>query len=460
MKRIFVLICLTGLFGAQAYAQLSCPSLAADIKNMQRTLDAARPPNRPAEPGLAKQLKDAQLSYAFNCANPVQGVIYPTYEVITLLYAPAGCTGTACKDPGEVDYTSGSSSGTKVSVNKAFANGITAKVDVGLKIPLITDFKAGVSGGFTLTSSDDSSETISKEQNNEMTLQRTLDGVDHNQDVFYLMMNPAVQVTMQGMPRKASWNLGFKGAAAEMAQISVADLKTCSFGPSSPFHKFSVKDCSRILALDPFANGSTVVDSSRFAETVWTFSYLPSSSCVTQTPVLKNDQETDSTHSVTKEYTAGYSLDGSIKIVDLSFSEDFTWTNTSSVENTTGSTHTASFKLPCPANDTGKGWIVVYWDTLYGTFMFMPRSDSEMGIAIQQGHVTNTAGNAAAYQQVTLSYGGKTYYTNTNQNGDYRFFAPKNPRNGPVPVTGQVLVKGVVHAVPLRSPAPVQIRVP
>ena len=53
--------------------------------------------------------------------------IFPKYYVLSLLYAPPGCTSTAalnCNTPSTADYSNGSTMGTKTSVSKSFASSI------------------------------------------------------------------------------------------------------------------------------------------------------------------------------------------------------------------------------------------------------------------------------------------------------------------------------------------------
>jgi len=392
------------------------------------------------------------------------GVLYPKYQILTLLYAPPGCTGTTpvCPAQGEVEYEQDSSCGSKVSTDKSFKVETGLSVDATLGAPDFTGMTFGGNVGFSAKETDSYAETISKEQDNTLTLAATKDGVDHDQDAFLLLMNPAVAVKIQG--GNTWWNIGYKGKAANVARISVSDLKNCSAGSSSPYHLTSA-DCNMILKQDPFANGSVSIDTNRFVQTTYNYSYLPSSSCVVEKPSIKNEFQWDVTHGVESEITVGYSAEGSASYLDLvklhmKYTQDFTWTNSSSVEATQDSTQSAKFTLPCPASDTGSAWMVIYWDTLYGTFMFMPTAEPQMGPVIQQGHVSTATGKAAPQQLVALSYGGKTYHTSTDRNGNYRFFLPARKNISAVPAIGQLSVGSVKQSVPLKVPTPTQLSVP
>ena len=396
--------------------------------------------------GWGETIPPSLVNFPNGCAPSVLGAIYPKYQILTVLYAPPGCAGTACADQGEVDYQTGASSGTKVSTDKSFKYG--ASVDATLGLPGIAAFTA--SGGFGVTQTDSSSETISKQQTNDVRLPSTKDGVDHDQDVFILLMNPALMVKTQG--QATWWNMGYKGAAAAIAQVTVADLKSCAFSPQSPFSKLNSSDCNVILQQDPFSNGSAVIDSKRFSQTNSTYSYLPSTSCGVFSDSIQHERDTDSSHSNSSEYTVGASQDMGVEgTLNVKATEQFTWTNSSSNTATTGATQSATFKLPCPGSDTGKPWIEVYWDSLYGTFMFMPRLQSEMGLKVHYGQVSIPPRSSTPRQHVKLSYGGKSYQTSTNAIGEYQFFMPRGVAGSRLPTTGQLSVGGIEQVVPLST---------
>src|ERR1700674_2714212 len=453
---IGTLMCFAGLASAQQYSVQQCTDLQQKIRKMQQT-KITNQLGGGQKCGTEAVLKDLQQEYQENCTvHTARAVVYPTYQILALMYSPPGCTGTTpqCVASGQVDYQNGSSAGTKVSIDQSFKNSQQVSVDVTLGDPDVAALEGGGSAGWAITNTDSSSETISKSQTNDLSLESFQDGIDHNQDVFWLLMNPAVVVSTLGT--QVSWNMGYKGRGPSLVRVAVHDLIAYSFTPTSSLYNLTPLDCSTIVKQDPFAKGSTVI-SQRFVYTA-AYNYEPSSSCSSVSGKYEHEQDADASHTVEVEITTGYSegASGGYGIIKASMkaSQDFTWTNTSSKTATTGSTQTASFTLPCPANDTGNSWIAVYWDSLYGTFMFMPTNIP--GLVIHQGHVSDSAGKLVRYQIVTLSYGGKTYHTATNGNGDYRFFAPQNAPKVALPATGQLTVMGFKQAVTLRASAPVQ----
>ena len=436
------------------FANETCAAMQATLANLDRLTNLA--------PQDILKIAAAHRIYVKNCVVQVRpvGLVYPKYYILSLIYAPPGCTG--CSGDGKVEYEGDSSTGTKISTEKSFKNALEASVGYDGDFGVVS-YSAGVNGGFSLTKTDSFSVTSSKENNFNISNSSAHDGVDHDLDVFFLLMNPAVMLSSKGVssgPLTTMWSMGHKGKSSKIAQIAVSVLKECShgktFSSSSAFSKLAPSDCQTILNLDPFVNGSTLIDPNRFVPTTYEPSYSPSPSCLTLTYTMKNDFDTANSHAVEKEYTLGYSLGAGYGGADLKFSQDFTWTSTSTLENTTSGNQSASFTLPCPSSDyAGDPYVEVYWDTLYGTFMFMPRLESE-GLVVYQGHVANAAGKLVLAE---LSYAGKTYHTTTDRNGNYRFFGRENTPSRLLPATGQLSVRGVKQIVTLRR-TPAQIRLP
>ncbi len=133
--------------------------------------------------------------------------------------------------------------------------------------------------------------------------------------------------------------------------------------------------------------------------------------------------------------------------------QTFTWTNSSTQENTADSTQKASFKLACPANSQAHDWIGVYWDVAYGTFMFMPMDLSQLGIPIYGGHLANSSGIAMPRTPVQLVVNGKTLRTATDKNGNYKFFLPRSTSPAKIPASAQLVAAGVRKTVALNGVA-------
>ncbi len=440
------------------WSAATCAGMAGNIARLQQQIGPGKHPTD----DIVSLLHQEQAQYELNCGGAHHFVVYPRYAIVSLFYAPPGCSGSGCSSNGTVTYENNTSSGTKLQTDKAFKNDANVTVDYTLGDTDALSASAGVSGGIATTTTDSFSETITNDQTSGKILTSTADGVDHDNDLFYLLLNSAVMVQRQG--KKTFWNLGYRGhLGAIVFPITVAKLKTCDFGQQNDlFHGRGLTraDCDTILAQDPFANGSTAIDPHRYVQASQPWPYqFDQNDCPTQTFETKHERDTDSSHQVEKEYTTGYSLGGTAGGVDMKFAQNFTWTNSSTTEATTGSTQSANVNMPCPSVDyEGQNVIVAYWDTLYGSFMFMPMVASQLGMPVLSGHLTGASGQPMRHEVVELSYGGRTYRTATNKTGDYAFFGASHASG--VPAVARLSVRGVARTVQLRSTKPLLLRIP
>ena len=175
------------LIQEHAQAQQTCTSLQQEIigletsiRRLQTELSNAA---TSAKAGLAAQITadNAKVAAAqaalSNCSNLLQkGSIYPTYIVITLLYAPPGIGS-------EASYGSGSTTGNTVDISNTFKPGLSFSTSGGFFGNDI-DGSLSVSGGpKTGTSWDVQKETIST-----LSLKSQIDNIDHSRDVFYVWL--------------------------------------------------------------------------------------------------------------------------------------------------------------------------------------------------------------------------------------------------------------------------------
>lgn len=425
------------------------------------------------------------------CKNAT-GAIFPKYYILGLVYAPPGCTSTSalkCSTQSSVDYQASSSMGTKVSMENAFSKTFDDKVDVSVGVKDAGSIGASVSGGYQNTSSDSKSQTITKGQSLDIKATGNGDGIDHDQDLFILLLNPAVAVrentqvvNNQCGPTVVSWYMGVSGSSGHEAlyTIPVGWLKNPSSMPANVVYqlqtllKFTNDDYQTILAQDPFANGSTTIDSNRFTLTTYSFPYIPTQqlsdcnngvcSCTTFADTLKNEFQTDVGSKYQDQYSLGFSESAGFDIGVLSIKnqsdQKFTWTSTSTNDATTDSSQSALAAVMCPSsNYQGPTNMDVYWDKLFGSFMFVPTWITQPQI-ISQGTAADASGKPVRHEAVTLSFGGKTYHTWTNNRGDYVFSTPASLPTLNLPTSGQLSIRTVRQVVTLPSAQKLQILVP
>lgn len=114
----------------------------------------------------------------------------PAFHVLTLLYAPPGINGG--KSTSMVDYGGGSTTGTTTSTSSSFKVGVDVSASASGSLgSASSDFK------YSTTSTDTSSVEIKKSESYEIRVtDPAVDGIDHDLDVFYLWLNPLLDVTV------------------------------------------------------------------------------------------------------------------------------------------------------------------------------------------------------------------------------------------------------------------------
>jgi hypothetical protein len=422
------------------------------------------------------------------------GALFPKYYVLGLVYSPPGCTSTAnlrCSTQSSVDYAARSSMGTKVSTERSFAANVNASVDTSFTVASVIKIGGGISGGYGSTSTDTTSQTITKGQDLQIKTAGNIDGVNHDQDAFILLLNPAIGVRETSRPIEggcspptASWHLGVSGAGGTQIRytVYVEWLKNPASMPANVAKQlqtlgFTNDDFQEILSLNPFVNGSTTINPARFTPTTYSFPYEPPlqsedcnggvCSCISMSETLRNQFQTEQQTRSQEEYSLGFthSVSGipiSIFNLGAKLENKFTWRSTSTDSNTTDSSQAATATVVCPSTTyTGSTIMAVYWDKLFGSFMFTPIELAGPGtMTLSKGLVTGGTGQKALrHERVSLRIGNKTYHTWTNNRGDYVIVRSAAGARQ-LPSTGQLSVRGVVRNVQLRSAQPVRIRVP
>ncbi len=301
------------------------------------------------------------------------GQIRPKYQLLTLLYAPPGTKGGSRSTVSNVVYTTGSTTGTTTSISSSFETTETVTASVaGL----------GGSGEFTASQNteDTSSVNIQKGENNAITVYGPdQDGIDHGSDMFYLWLNPLLNVTIDD---HVTWELGVDGPTMAIQYVLASWLQDPSQMPEDVAQQLTEAgltqtDYAEILSCDPFISG--VTDPNRFALVQHiSIPYEPPSSPNGPASSYTNSQFTNNTNTTTTTTKAKYkatlkdAISGTLEEwLTLKFSGSVEWTNTSTSTQTNGSSQSAAFTINPPAlGYTGPTELFVYWDNVYSSFMF------------------------------------------------------------------------------------------
>ena len=448
---------------------------------------------------LARQVATCVNTCKQNCEtpNPLPITITPKYMIVSLVYAPPGCsagTPTACgttNGSSFVDYNSSSANGTKVTTKDSFQLGLTISYD---NSSLVGGIGGGGSYGFSETTSDSSAVNVTKSQTSDLKVIGNGDGIDHGQDMFLLLLKPSVTLKKNG--NQVLWSISSGGSLYE---VYVSELQRPStMRPSSVtvFNElgFTNDDYQAILSEDPFggtvntgsatsvlgsitgnssgtfttgADTSSGLDPHRFWLTSSTFPYQPTKpgstcnngvcNCAALSTSFTNDKLSDNTSEDDGQTTVDlYGSVGVPKVWSLKADTKMVWTTSATTDNSTESKQTATVAITCPStNYTGDTGMYVYWDSRYGAFVFVPFDPGSAAI-IHQGQVMDSSGHSVGGQLVQMIYGGKTYHTFTAPDGTYRF--PSSTGKRPLIGTAEIITGSLKQIVNVGMIDPVIIR--
>ncbi|HTV32811.1 MAG TPA: carboxypeptidase-like regulatory domain-containing protein [Methylocella sp.] len=329
-----------------------------------------------------------------------------------------------------VCYGSGSTTGTTTTSSGSFKQdySVSASADVGF---LGTGGQIGVSFEYTRNSTNTQALSIQKSGSSTITATGpATDGIDHDNDIIYLWLNPVVGLSISGPA--ITWALE-NGSVADIQYLYVGWLKNPAnipTGVSQRLQQYGItsQDYPVILSSDPLANNTAPAEP-RFISLPTTFPYEPP--LVLNDPVptdsyqLTNQTNQTSTTQTENDYKVGLSIKAGLNLIivktALNNDDSWTWTSMSQNSGTTGSTQTVSVTIAGPSfGYTGPTDVQGYYDTVYNSFAFAP---VETTLVSLQGKVTKSTGTSVQGQEVIAMANGATYRTFTDVRGEYRFFA-------------------------------------
>jgi hypothetical protein len=417
-------------------AALSATSLAASDENQEFSLTLTAAPDITP---VAAAIEITATSGAYSASSSVAinasavGQLYPNYHVLDVVYAPPG-TALGSKDDSAAVYATSSSAGSTIALSASVKAGIDVTSTVGANLGVLnlsasTDFNASVSAS--------GSQSLAVTKNSGYTQSAygaQQDGIDHGNDFIYLWLNPAIGVELSPSG-DLTWELGINTSINESMLIQyvlVSWLLNPSTMPSDVAgtlaqYGVTTADYPQILGCNPFSAGGTTIDPNRFLQCTMTFPYEP----LTPTdPVqltsynLSDSVNNTTTTQVSVSYGVTFTTSGGADAVvnaSLKASESLQITASATQTTVQSSTQSATVTIGNPSSAyDGPTDVLVYWDTIFGTFMYAFVSDTDaLSVA---GTVVTTAGSPAAAQVVTLTVGGTTWSTWTDSAGEYRFY--------------------------------------
>ena len=380
------------------------------------------------------------------------GATFPKYHVLSFFYAPPGCTsapGAPCVSQSSVEYSAGSSLGHRISLQSSFKDGTESSSDITASYAGIISLTKGDSSGFSTTLSSSETTTISKSESTTFHIPAGGgDGIDHSQDQVLLLLNPAF--TVQAYRTTTEWSFGYTAPSAQLFTVYVRWLTNPGTMPApvaEALRKQGIdeQDYRAILSFNPFAYGPAAIDERRFLRTTTTFPYEPPlrsprcpngiCDCATIRHVIKNDFQAEESHGYQWQYTVGSTTAGSLfGSLSLKSGDSQTISVSSSETNIKSTTNSALLTIDCPSvSYTGPPLMAVYWDTLFGTFMFSALDPEKSGLLLVQRGVLRTAsGDPLPHQKLTLAVGRREYVTYSDNAGAYSFYADPLMPNGAI----------------------------
>lgn len=408
------------------------------------------------------------VDFPKSCFGP-PGYVDPAFYILSILYAPPGCTKSnteTCPAYSSVTYSTESTASTTTSTEKSFQKGVTVEASAG------KDGVGSVKGslGFSATSTKGSSLTISKTKTIELSNSGAVsnDGVDHDFDLFYVLVNPRVAWVPRFSSKHAlQWSLGVRDAAAVIQKVQVSYLR-CALagvgpGPGGPYDylKYGGASCEanpklqmpgpmdassakgflpgmknedykQILAQDPFWNNPNILPPSpRYTQEPFDFPYDPPGGMngdVCSTIVYTNLSNTATTTSsgTSQDVTASVAGHAADDTNYVQVTGTWTWTTSASTENTKSNSQTASVEIGCASSGyAGPFLLSTYYDNLYGTFLFATH-DYGGHMPVVHGRVTDNVAISDVLRgvPVKLVVGSSTYQTFTDRAGSFAFYTP------------------------------------
>jgi hypothetical protein len=364
---------------------------------------------------------------------PVSGTIRPKFTVVTVIYAPPG---SANKGGGSsVDYGQGTTIGVNESASSSFKTDVSASATVtaGTQLTGTVDFTLSTSSSDSTGSS--SSIAINKSVGSDINVSGpSTDGIDHQQDEIWMLLSPIVNLTAVG--NSVTWSMSGDGSTVPQ-YVRVGWLNSPSTMPPAvtqtlAAHGITAADYPTILGRDPFSGKPSPVpspvplpppDPSRYS-LVDLLTYEPDSSATAQTYAIKTDTTTTQGTTGTDSYSIGLQVSATAGLADwlkvnLKDGINWTWTNTASTQQSSGTSQSATAKIVSPSlSYQGPTDIAVYWDTVYETFLFFPAS----GAPVLSGTVESVSGQLAQGADVVVRVGNRTVHAFTDRKGVYRVY--------------------------------------
>ncbi|MFL6389136.1 MAG: beta strand repeat-containing protein [Terriglobales bacterium] len=406
--------------------------------------------------------------FGWGCTDPNTGIFTPQFTQPSFTLTPSGSTMTGGADGGatinpryvvlalgyaqpgsksSVNYGSSTQAGTSTEIDTSFSDATSISVTLGFG----TDnngIKIGSSSAVTQEKDTANTITVNKGASLNLSipgvdpsgLSAPFDGINHDFDWVYLWLNPAIivqQVAPNGLPNALQWsgyifdpNDAPNGISEPeiVGPIYMTWLKNPSTMPpgtadrlarawAGPNQGLNASDFQAILALDPFSNGSSNIDPTRFTLAGGqTFNYEPSfagGNPSSETFPLTYQATSSQGVGASTTHAVGFSLSINGTFLEKFFkpsvttSETLTWVDKSKLTTNASTSQSAGMTLVGPsAGYQGPTGVQLYQDNVYGTFMFAFIQSPTFNISSLPNARTVNQSASATYTISTTSVDG------------------------------------------------------
>jgi hypothetical protein len=321
-----------------------------------------------------------------------KSTLYPKYKVISVIYAPPGHGST-------VRYGQGDGWGTVSSISSSFSKETSLKVGIGNQFTMLN---AGLGLGWSQEKTDENSISMEESEGHASTWQNNADGIDHDQDIIKIWLNPAVDITSTSSDQ-ATWTLANNPgdpitaqAGADIVFLTVGQLMgrqpidndylkerlqrawsdggaLTGPGTDTDFFKIAQHDPYYALGNDAPAN-AFIPDPERFTLAKGpTINYGPSNAMTNISSYSVQNQTTNRNQAIFSRTNSVAATVGTnpLKLFSIAVGHSMTWTDRTTKANSDSKNTSADLNIMQPP-PTWKGptGVAVYTDNLYGTFLF------------------------------------------------------------------------------------------
>ena len=473
------------------------------------------------------RLQAASYGYPDRCFG-TPGFVFPTYELMSVIYATPGCSASStlnykCSPPSNVQYSTGSTTGTTTSTQNSFKTGVSLTATATLDPTHFILPLSGVSAtaGYTVTSVQGNSTTVSKTASNTISWSPlSKDGIWHDFDIFQTVVNPAVMlrnwldpVTLQ---THVEWELGIPASDGvaftyDSAVISVrcalAGYSNLTIAPSAGYPNpgkydtngtcvgssawwlpsnappgLTYSDYDQLLSSDPFWNADPLLPlnpkpsaypqnsgsgPSRYTLQTYGYPYLHPVGTACFSNVWQQGVTNSNTTSSSRAWDKTASMSATFNITPafkLQGTSKWGWSDVTSNQITKTNSQSAQASVMCSSiNWTGPGFVTVWYDNLFGTYLFDLQQYPCPGCRfLLNGNVILASGVPVPGMLVDFGVGTTTYHTATDNNGHFVIYAEDAKAIGPLTrtLTGTLSVGGVSKLVTVGSLEEVSVVIP